>query len=112
MNVCCARFTACCFVAFILEQSVAHACHLQPLQPQTSHAFIKQSKLIQNGLTADCMTHFLDLQVFSTYRFTFDHVYAHDSAQADVYMNSARESVLNALQVCTSFVPVDASVWA
>ncbi|DBA91171.1 hypothetical protein WJX77_002837 [Trebouxia sp. C0004] len=36
--------------------------------------------------------------VFSTYRFTFDHVYAHDSAQADVYMNSARESVLNALQ--------------
>ena len=39
-------------------------------------------------------------QVFSTYRFTFDHVYAHDSAQADVYMNSARESVLNALQVC------------
>ena len=41
----------------------------------------------------------LVLQVFSTYRFTFDHVYAHDSAQADVYMNSARESVLNALQV-------------
>lgn len=39
------------------------------------------------------------LQVFSTYRFTFDHVYAHDAAQADVYMNSARESVLNALQV-------------
>lgn len=38
-------------------------------------------------------------QVFSTYRFTFDHVYAHDAAQADVYMNSARESVLNALQV-------------
>lgn len=41
----------------------------------------------------------LVVQVFSTYRFTFDHVYAHDSAQADVYMNSARESVLNALQV-------------
>ena len=42
------------------------------------------------------------LQIFSTYRFTFDHVYAHDAAQADVYMNSARESVLNALQVCVT----------
>lgn len=44
-------------------------------------------------------------QVFSTYRFTFDHVYAHDSAQADVYMNSARESVLNALQVQSLISP-------
>lgn len=45
------------------------------------------------------------LQVFSTYRFTFDHVYAHDAAQADVYMNSARESVLNALQVQLLLAP-------
>lgn len=47
----------------------------------------------------------LVLQVFSTYRFTFDHVYAHDAAQADVYMNSARESVLNALQVQLLLAP-------
>lgn len=62
---------------------------------QLLHQAIGPSKHVQYS---DVIRYYV-LQVFSTYRFTFDHVYAHDSAQADVYMNSARESVLNALQV-------------
>ena len=62
---------------------------------QLLHQAIGPSKHVEYS---DVIRYYV-LQVFSTYRFTFDHVYAHDSAQADVYMNSARESVLNALQV-------------
>ena len=35
---------------------------------------------------------------FSTYTFTFDHVYSEDSNQADVYNNTARDAVLSSLQ--------------
>ena len=44
------------------------------------------------------------LQVFSTYRFTFDHVYTAEALQAEVYQQTARGAVHNALQVCLAAV--------
>ena len=38
---------------------------------------------------------------FSIYRFAFDHVYDQDSTQEDVYITSAKPSVLSVLQVRT-----------
>ena len=37
--------------------------------------------------------------MYSTYRFAFDHVYGPDSAQEDVYNQSARSAVHSCLQV-------------
>ena len=42
------------------------------------------------------------LQVFSTYRFKFDHVHDPASDQPEVYSQSAKGAVLSALQVCCS----------
>lgn len=39
------------------------------------------------------------LQVFSTYRFKFDHVHDPGSEQGEVYDVSAKETVANAIQV-------------
>jgi hypothetical protein len=36
-------------------------------------------------------------QVYSTYRYAFDHVYGPDSQQEEVYQQSARSAVLNVL---------------
>lgn len=38
-----------------------------------------------------------DVQVYSTYRYGFDHVYGPDSLQEEVYQQSAKSAVLNVL---------------
>jgi hypothetical protein len=42
----------------------------------------------------------LVLQVYTTYRYTFDRVYGPNSEQAEVYDHSARDAVHQALEVC------------
>ena len=39
-------------------------------------------------------------QVYNSYRFGFDRLYGPDSAQDEVYLQSARSAVLNVMQVC------------
>lgn len=39
------------------------------------------------------------VQVYSTYRYTFDRVYGPDASQEEVYNNSARDSVKQVLEV-------------
>lgn len=38
---------------------------------------------------------------YVVHKFTFDHVYGQESSQEDIYNNTARNSVLSTLDVCS-----------
>ena len=44
----------------------------------------------------------LSMQVYATYRYTFDTVYGSESEQQNVYQNTAREAVMSTLQANAS----------